>query len=75
MGIIRRGRRDMGSAYNERVSRVENQIITRLRDRLGTVPNAIEMLWVNVLFVGPKVCAFSANRDLSAEQHSCRFVA
>ena len=36
----------MGNAYNERVSRVEIQIIARLRDRLGMVRNANEMLWV-----------------------------
>ena len=36
MGIIRRGHREMGNAYNERVSLVENQIIARLWDRLGT---------------------------------------
>jgi hypothetical protein len=31
------------NAYNERVARVENQIIARLRDRLGTARNANEM--------------------------------
>ena len=31
------------NAYNERVSHVENQIIARLRDRLGTARNANEM--------------------------------
>jgi len=49
------------NAYNERVSRVENQIIARLRDRLGTARNANEMFRVfskfNALFVRPKVCA------------------
>ncbi|TPX59802.1 hypothetical protein PhCBS80983_g02245 [Powellomyces hirtus] len=46
-------------AYNERVSRVENQIIARLRDRLGTAKNANEMFRVfskfNALFVRPKI--------------------
>jgi hypothetical protein len=50
------------NAYNERVARVENQIIARLRDRLGTARNANEMFRVfskfNALFVRPKVrCA------------------
>ena len=44
------------NAYNERV---ENQIIARLRDRLGTARNANEMFRVfskfNALFVRPKV--------------------
>ena len=48
------------NAYNERVSRVENQIIARLRDRLGMARNANEMFRVfskfNALFVRPKVC-------------------
>jgi hypothetical protein len=47
------------TAYNERVGRVENQIISRLRDRLGTARNANEMFRVfskfNALFVRPKV--------------------
>lgn len=47
------------NAYNERVARVENQIIARLRDRLGTARNANEMFRVfskfNSLFVRPKV--------------------
>lgn len=47
------------TAYNERVARVENQIIARLRDRLGTARNASEMFRVfgyyNALFVRPKV--------------------
>lgn len=47
------------NAYNERVSRVENQIIARLRDRLGTARNANEMFRVfskfNALFVRAKV--------------------
>lgn len=47
------------TAYNERVSRVENQIISRLRDRLGTARNANEMFRVfskfNALFVRPKI--------------------
>lgn len=44
---------------NERVARVENQIIARLRDRLGTARNASEMFRVfsrfNALFVRPKI--------------------
>ncbi|KAJ3290947.1 hypothetical protein HK104_006430 [Borealophlyctis nickersoniae] len=47
------------SAYNERVSRVENRIIARLRDRLGTAKTAAEMFRVfskfNALFVRPKI--------------------
>lgn len=47
------------TAYNERVARVENQIIARLRDRLGEARNAKEILRVlsqfNSLFVRPKV--------------------
>ncbi|KAF7760646.1 hypothetical protein Agabi119p4_10055 [Agaricus bisporus var. burnettii] len=47
------------NAYNERVSRVENQIIAKLRDRLGTARNANEMFRVfskfNALFVRPKI--------------------
>ncbi|KAI7825176.1 dynein heavy chain [Gamsiella multidivaricata] len=46
-------------SYNERVSRVENQIIARLRDRLGIAKNANEMFRVfskfNALFVRPKI--------------------
>ena len=49
------------NAYNERIARVENQIIARLRDRLGTARNANEMFRVfskfNALFVRPKVGA------------------
>lgn len=45
--------------YNERTSRVENSIIARLRDRLGTAKNASEMFRVfskfNPLFVRPKI--------------------
>ncbi|KAJ3099515.1 hypothetical protein HDU96_010687, partial [Phlyctochytrium bullatum] len=47
------------NSYNERVARVENQIIARLRDRLGTAKNANEMFRVfskfNALFVRPKI--------------------
>jgi dynein heavy chain 1 len=47
------------TAYNERVARVENQIIARLRDRLGTARNANEMFRVfskfNTLLVRQKV--------------------
>jgi len=43
------------NVYNECVSRVENQIIAWLRDRLGTARNANKMFHVfskfNVLFV------------------------
>lgn len=46
-------------AYNERVSRVENSLIARLRDLLGQAKSAREMLRVlsqfNSLFVRPKV--------------------
>lgn len=46
-------------AYNERVARVENSLITRLRDLLGQAKSAREMLRVlsqfNSLFVRPKV--------------------
>ena len=45
--------------YNERTTRVENSIITRLRDRLGTTKTANEMFRVfskfNALFVRPKI--------------------
>lgn len=47
------------TAYNERVARVENAIISRLRDRLGGAKNANEMFRVfskfNALFVRPKI--------------------
>ena len=47
------------TAYNERVSHVESQIISKLRDRLGKCKNANEMFRVfskfNALFVRPKV--------------------
>ena len=47
------------TAYNERVARVENQIIARLRDRLGTARNANEMFRVfskfNTLLVRQKI--------------------
>lgn len=47
------------SAYNERVARVENTLIARLRDMLGQAKSAREMLRVfsqfNSLFVRPKV--------------------
>ncbi|KAL7421138.1 dynein heavy chain [Cryptotrichosporon argae] len=45
-------------AYNDRVARIENQIISRLRDRLATAKTAQEMFRVfskfNTLFVRPK---------------------
>lgn len=47
------------NAYSERASRVENQIIVRLRDRRGTTTNANEMFRVfskfNALFVRAKI--------------------
>nr|CDI53148.1 cytoplasmic dynein heavy chain 1 [Melanopsichium pennsylvanicum 4] len=47
------------AAYNERVARVENSLIARLRDLLGQAKSAREMLRVlsqfNSLFVRPKV--------------------
>ena len=47
------------TAYNDRVGRIENQIISRLRDKLATARNAQEMFRVfskfNALFVRPKV--------------------
>lgn len=46
------------NAYNERVSRVENSLIARLRDLLGQAKSATGMLRVlsefNSLFVRPK---------------------
>ncbi|KAJ3769937.1 dynein heavy chain, N-terminal region 1-domain-containing protein [Lentinula raphanica] len=41
------------NAYNERVSRVENQIIARLRDRLGTARNANEIAFRKKLDTRP----------------------
>ena len=47
------------STYHERTSRVENSIISRLRDRLATAKTANEMFRVfsqfNALFVRPKI--------------------
>ncbi|OLL22334.1 Dynein heavy chain, cytoplasmic [Neolecta irregularis DAH-3] len=47
------------NTYNERISRVENTIIARLRDRLGKSRTANEMFRVfskfNALFVRPKI--------------------
>ncbi|WVQ73635.1 hypothetical protein IAR50_003215 [Cryptococcus sp. DSM 104548] len=47
------------TAYNDRVARIENQIISRLRDKLATARNAQEMFRVfskfNTLFVRPKI--------------------
>ncbi|KAJ3336987.1 hypothetical protein HDU93_001788 [Gonapodya sp. JEL0774] len=47
------------NAYNERIGQVENQIISQLRDRLGSCRNATEMFRVlgkfNALFVRPKI--------------------
>lgn len=49
------------TAYNDRVARIENQIISRLRDKLATAKNAQEMFRVfsrfNTLFVRPKASA------------------
>ncbi|BEJ00458.1 hypothetical protein CcaverHIS631_0503150 [Cutaneotrichosporon cavernicola] len=46
-------------AYNDRVARIENQIISRLRDKLATTATAQEMFRVfskfNSLFVRPKI--------------------
>lgn len=46
-------------AYNDRVTRIENQIISRLRDKLATARSAQEMFRVfskfNTLFVRPKI--------------------
>jgi hypothetical protein len=57
-----RGNRDpvaTKNTYDGRVAQVENQIIARLWDRLGTAQNANEMFRVfskfNALFVQPKV--------------------
>lgn len=54
--------------YNERVSRVENQIIASLRDRLGIAKNANEMFRVfskfNALFVRPKVKLVPGNHEM-----------
>jgi dynein heavy chain 1 len=45
--------------YEERISRVENQIIATLRDRLGAAKNSNEMFRVfskfNALFIRPKI--------------------
>ncbi|WWC63949.1 uncharacterized protein I303_106555 [Kwoniella dejecticola CBS 10117] len=47
------------TAYNDGVARIENQIISRLRDKLATARNAQEMFRVfskfNTLFVRPKI--------------------
>ncbi|KZT56001.1 hypothetical protein CALCODRAFT_333270 [Calocera cornea HHB12733] len=47
------------TTYNERIARVENQIISRMRDRLGMARNASEMFRAfskfNALFVRPKI--------------------
>ena len=43
------------NAYNERVARVENQIIARLRDRLGTARNANEMFLTAICRHGQKL--------------------
>ena len=54
---------------------MENQIIARLRDRLGTARNANEMFRVfskfNALFVRPKVCLKTdSGHSLPAYQHN-----
>ncbi|EDR03828.1 uncharacterized protein LACBIDRAFT_331036 [Laccaria bicolor S238N-H82] len=60
------------NVYNDRVSRVENQIIARLRDRLGTARNANEMFRVfskfNALFVRPRF-AFKTQYRFSEAYH------
>ena len=60
------------NAYNERVARVENQIIARLRDRLGTARNANEMFRVfskfNALFVRPKVRLFLLVQNMRTDR-------
>nr|KAJ3421295.1 hypothetical protein HK105_003977 [Polyrhizophydium stewartii] len=47
------------NSYNERIAQVENQIISRLRDRLGKAKNATDMFRVfskfNALFIRPKI--------------------
>ncbi|WVN87983.1 uncharacterized protein L203_103180 [Cryptococcus depauperatus CBS 7841] len=47
------------TSYNDRVARIENQIISRLRDKLATAKNAQEMFRVfskfNTLFVRSKI--------------------
>jgi hypothetical protein len=66
------------TAYNERVARVENQIIARLRDRLGTARNANEMFRVfskfNALFVRPKVGSPRMYPTPALITHTFRFV-
>lgn len=56
------------TAYNDRVARIENQIISRLRDRLATARNAQEMFRVfskfNSLFVRPKVSNHHARKAI-----------
>ena len=68
------------NAYNERVARVENQIIARLRDRLGRARNANEMFRVfskfNALFVRPKVRGVRNSHDPTKEANAThRFAA
>ena len=61
------------NAYDGRMSQVENQTTPSLRDRLGTARNAFR---VYVLVIKSKLRVFFAYRDsdLSAKQHSCRFI-
>lgn len=51
------------SSYNEKISRVENQIILKLRDKLAAARNAHEMFRIfskfNNLFIRPKVSGLS----------------
>lgn len=58
---------------------MENQIIARLRDRLGTARNANEMFRVfskfNALFVRPKVGFFSITTSILVNPGAYRFVA
>lgn len=56
------------SSYDERISRVENQIILKLREKLATARNAHEMFRIfskfNNLFVRPKVCSCGGARKM-----------
>lgn len=61
------------SSYNEKISRVENQIILRLRDRLAAARNAHEMFRIfskfNNLFIRPKVRCSVVVTPNSADAH------
>jgi len=66
------------STYNERVARVENQIISRLRDRLATARNAHEMFRIfskfNSLFVRPKVSPDNVSIDFVIQCNNSAFI-